>query len=193
MPFTLMKLPYKENALAPVISTETIKFHHGKHHQGYINKLNGLLTETELENKPLEEIILQTTDRSIYNNAAQVFNHNFYWNCMSDKKQSPHEVTQTFIHKTFESFDSFKKQFIQSGTILFGSGWVWLVQNQDKSLAIRKSPNAGCPISNGEKPLLVVDIWEHAYYIDYRNNRKEYLEKWWDLINWEFVNRNLII
>lgn len=187
MSFELPKLPYEKNALEPVISKETIEFHYGKHHQGYVNKLNGLINGTELENKTLEEIIIQTTDQATYNNAAQVFNHTFYWNCMSPEKQKPTEKVAELLNKQFGSIEKFKEQFISAGTGLFGSGWVWLVQNQDGSIAIKKTPNAGCPLSSGEKPLLVVDVWEHAYYVDYRNKRKEYLEKWWDLINWEFI------
>ncbi|MCK5633352.1 superoxide dismutase [bacterium] len=191
MSFKLSELPYKKNSLEPNISAETFEFHYGKHHQGYVTKLNALVQGTELEKKSLAEIILQTTDQVIYNNAAQVFNHTFYWNCMVPEKQTPQEKTLQHIKKKFGSYDAFKEQFITATTTLFGSGWVWLVQNQDETIEIKKTNNAGCPLSSGQKPLLTCDVWEHAYYIDYKNGRKNYVEAWWNLINWEFVEKNI--
>jgi len=192
MPITLAKLPYEKKALEPHISAETIEFHYSKHHQGYVNKLNNLIAGTELEGKPLEEIILQTPDKVTYNNAAQVFNHTFYWNCMKPNGGGiPTGTVVTLIDKHFGSFENFKKEFTAAATSLFGSGWVWLVKTQDGNLEIKKTGNAGCPLSSGEIPLLTCDVWEHAYYIDYRNGRAKYVESWWNLINWDFVEKNL--
>lgn len=191
MSIDLPPLPYEHNALEPYISKETIEYHYDKHHRGYVNKLNALIKGTALEKKTLEEIIKQTTDQSIFNNAAQVFNHTFYWNSMTAKKQEPNKKTIAALKKDFGSPEKFKEQFIQAATSLFGSGWVWLVQKKDGTLAIKQTSNAGCPIKDGEKPILTCDVWEHAYYIDYRNLRKKYVESWWNLINWDFVEKNL--
>ncbi|MFC1845542.1 superoxide dismutase [Candidatus Dependentiae bacterium] len=187
----LPELPYAKNALEPHISKETLDYHYDKHHQGYVNKLNALIKNTELAEKKLEEIILQTDNPSIFNNAAQVFNHTFYWHCMTPNKQEPGQKISDLLTKTFGSLDEFKKQFVQAATTQFGSGWAWLVQKSDGTIGIRKTSNADCPLKYGEKPLLTCDVWEHAYYIDYRNGRKNYVEAWWDLINWEFVESSL--
>lgn len=191
MAFTLPKLPYEKNALEPYISKETIDYHYDKHHQGYVNKLNALTENTPFAKKSLEEIILTTDNPGIFNNAAQVFNHTFYWHCMTPNRQTPGKKISDLLIKTFGSLDTFKKQFIEEAMTQFGSGWAWLVQKNDGSLAIRKTSNADTPIKHGEKPLLTCDVWEHAYYIDYRNARQKYVEGWWHLINWEFVENNL--
>jgi len=187
----LPPLPYEKNALEPVISTETIEYHYGKHHKGYVEKLKKLIKDTKWENKKLEDIIKGTDNQNIYNNAAQVFNHTFYWNSMSPKQQQPDGALKMLLEKYFGSLDGFKEKFIEAGTTLFGSGWVWLIQDKNGALKIKQTRNAHCPIKDGEHPLLVSDVWEHAYYIDYKNARKEYLEKWWKLINWDFVAKNL--
>lgn len=191
MAFNLANLPFSKDALEPRISTETIEYHYGKHHKGYVDKLNAIISGTNLENKTLEEIILQTTDQSTYNNAAQVFNHTFYWNCLSPNKKKPTGTIATLLEKNFGSIPLFMEEFTSASLNLFGSGWVWLVQNENGSLSIKKTSNAGCPLSSGEKPLLACDVWEHAYYIDYKNSRKNYLDAWWNLINWQFVEKNI--
>jgi len=191
MSFDLPPLPYNQNALEPYISKETIEYHYDKHHRGYVNKLNALIKGTDLEKKKLEEIIKKTTNKSIFNNAAQVFNHTFYWNSMSPKKLKPGKTTEILLKKYFGSLETFKEEFIKAAITLFGSGWVWLIQKKDGTLAIKQTGNAGCPIKDGEKPILTCDVWEHAYYIDYRNLRKKYVENWWNLINWDFVEKNL--
>ncbi len=192
MPFKLSQLPYKKNALEPYISKETVEYHYDKHHQGYVNKLNKLIEGTDLAGKTLENIILQTTDQATYNNAAQVFNHTFYWNCLSPQGGGkPTGKIAQLIEKKFGSFENFKEKFTNAALSLFGSGWVWLVKKEDETIEIKKTSNAGCPLSSGEKPLLTCDVWEHAYYIDYRNVRKNYIDRWWNIVNWEFVNKNL--
>lgn len=187
----LPPLPYEKNALEPTISTETIEYHYGKHHQGYVNKLKKLLKGTKHEKEKLKNIILKTENQNVYNNAAQVFNHTFYWNCMSPEKQNPEDALKMLLEKHFGSLDTFKEEFIKAATTLFGSGWVWLVQDKNGNLKIKQTRNAHCPIKDNEIPLLTCDVWEHAYYIDYRNGRKKYVEGWWNLINWKFVGQNL--
>ncbi len=191
MAHTLPKLPYAKNALAPHISQETIEFHYGKHHQAYVDNLNKLITGTEFEKASLEEIIKKASG-GIFNNAAQVFNHTFYWNCLSPEGgDKPSGNLAKAIDKEFGSFDGFKEKFTQAATTLFGSGWAWLVKTADGKLAIEPAGNAGNPIRDGKKPLLTCDVWEHAYYIDYRNARAKYVEAFWNLVNWEFVAKNL--
>jgi len=188
MEIKLPALPFAQDALAPHISKETIEYHYGKHHQGYVNKLNKLIKDTPLAGKPLEEIILNSSG-PIYNNAAQVYNHTFYWNCLSPKGGGqPTGTIGDLIKKNFGSFEEFKKEFTQKALSLFGSGWVWLVQENGGGLAIKQYPNADCPLAHNEKPLLTCDVWEHAYYIDRRNKRDDYVNAWWNLINWDFVN-----
>jgi len=187
----LPPLPYEKNSLEPIISTQTIQYHYGKHHKGYVEKLKKLIDGTKWEKEKLETIIKRTDNQTIYNNAAQVFNHTFYWNSMSPKRQQPEGALKMLLEKYFGSIDEFKKKFIEAGTTLFGSGWVWLVQDKDGALKIKQTRNAHCPLKDNEIPLLTCDVWEHAYYLDYKNERKKYLEKWWDLINWDFAAKNM--
>ncbi len=186
----LPELPYAKNSLAPHISEETINFHYGKHHQTYVNNLNKLIVGTEFENLPLDEIIRKASG-GIFNNAAQIWNHTFYWRCLDPKGggQAGGSLGQA-INKAFGSYDDFRKQFTQAAVTLFGSGWAWLVKNKDGSVAIEQSGNAGNPMTAGKLPLLTCDIWEHAYYIDYRNARADYVESFWKLVNWRFAEKN---
>ncbi len=191
MSFELPKLPYALDALEPHISKETLEYHYGKHHQTYVTNLNNLVKGTDLENKSLEELI-KTTEGGIFNNAAQVWNHTFYWNCLAPNAGgAPTGKIAEAINKAFGSFEEFKKQFNDAAAKNFGSGWTWLVKKSDGSLAIVNTSNAATPVSGEDKPLLTVDVWEHAYYIDYRNARVKYLEEFWALVNWSFVEANL--
>lgn len=191
MEHKLPELPYAKDALEPVISKETIEFHYGKHHQTYVNNLNKLIAGTEFEELNLEEIIKKSS-AGIFNNAAQVFNHTFYWNCLRPNGGGePSGELAEAINKTFGSFAEFKEKFSQTAITTFGSGWAWLVKNPDASLSIVSTSNAATPISEGKTPLLTCDVWEHAYYIDYRNARPTYLEKFWDIVNWDYVASNL--
>lgn len=191
MSFELPALPYEKNALEPHISAETLEYHYGKHHNTYVVNLNNLINGTEFEGKSLEEII-KTSTGGIFNNAAQVWNHTFYWHCLSPKGgNAPTGAVAEAINKAFGSFDAFKEELTKSAIGNFGSGWTWLVKKADGSLAIVNTSNAATPLTNGDKPLLTVDVWEHAYYIDYRNARPKYLENFWALVNWEFVAKNL--
>ncbi|MDF7242744.1 superoxide dismutase [Fe] [Proteus mirabilis] len=191
MSFELPKLPYALDALEPHISKETLEYHYGKHHQTYVTNLNNLVKGTDLENKSLEELI-KTTEGGIFNNAAQVWNHTFYWNCLAPNAGgAPIGKIAEAINKAFGSFEEFKKQFNDAAAKNFGSGWTWLVKKADGSLAIVNTSNAATPVSGEDKPLLTVDVWEHAYYIDYRNARVKYLEEFWALVNWSFVEANL--
>ncbi|PQJ95451.1 superoxide dismutase [Chromatium okenii] len=190
MTHELPALPYAKDALAPVISAETIEYHYGKHHQTYVTNLNNLIAGTEFADLSLTDIILKATG-GIFNNAAQVWNHSFYWNCLSPTGGgAPDGDLGAAIAATFGSFEEFKKQFAQAGATNFGSGWTWLVKNADGSLEIFNTSNAGTPMTSGKTALLTVDVWEHAYYIDYRNARPKYLETIWDKINWAFVASN---
>lgn len=187
---TLPELPYSKNALEPHISAETIDFHYGKHHQTYVTNLNNLIQNTEFEKASLEDIIKKSSG-GLFNNAAQVWNHTFYWNCLSPKGGGqPTGKLAEAINKTFGSFDAFKQKFTQTAITTFGSGWAWLVQNKDGSLELVSTSNAGCPLTTGQKPLLTCDVWEHAYYVDYRNARPKYVEAFWSLVNWEFAAKN---
>ncbi|QAV24474.1 superoxide dismutase [Fe] [Proteus hauseri] len=190
MSFELPKLPYALDALEPHISKETLEYHYGKHHQTYVTNLNNLVKGTDLEAKSLEEII-KSTDGGIFNNAAQVWNHTFYWNCLAPNAGgAPTGKIADAINKAFGSFEEFKKQFNDAAAKNFGAGWTWLVKKADGSIAIVNTSNAATPISGNDKPLLTVDVWEHAYYIDYRNARVKYLEEFWALVNWSFVEAN---
>ncbi|MGI2029266.1 MULTISPECIES: superoxide dismutase [Fe] [unclassified Endozoicomonas] len=190
MAFQLPELPYERNALEPHISKETLDYHYGKHHHTYVVKLNGLVEGTELENKSLEEII-KTSEGGIFNNAAQVWNHTFYWNCLSPNGgDKPSGELAAAIDKAFGSYDEFVAKFSDMAVNNFGSSWTWLVKNTDGSLEIVNTSNAGTPITGDQKPLLTCDLWEHAYYIDYRNVRPDYLKGFWALVNWEFVAAN---
>lgn len=187
MAFELPKLPYEMDALQPYISKETLEYHYGKHHQAYVTNLNKLIVGTEFENKSLEEII-KTSSGGIFNNAAQVWNHTFYWHCLTPKSpKKPSGELAAAIDKTFGSFDAFKEKFSNAAIATFGSGWAWLAKNQDGSLEIISTSNADTPMTKNKKALLTCDVWEHAYYIDYRNARPKYVENFWDLVNWDFV------
>jgi Fe-Mn family superoxide dismutase len=191
MAFELPALPYEQNALEPHISAETLEFHYGKHHKTYVDKLNGLVEGTDMENASLEDVIKQA-EGGVFNNAAQVWNHTFYWNCLSPNGGGePSGALADAINSAFGSFADFKEQFTASAVNNFGSGWTWLVQKADGSVAIHNTSNAGCPITEGVTPLLTVDVWEHAYYIDYRNARPKYMEAFWNLVNWDFVSSNM--
>lgn len=188
--FELPKLPYALDALAPSISKETLEYHYGKHHQAYVNKLNELVKNTEFENMSLEDIIMKSSG-GIFNNAAQDWNHTFYWNCMTpDSSGEPTGKLADAINKKFGSFAEFQKAFTQSATTLFGSGWTWLAKNANGELEIINTGNAGLPMKDNKKALLTCDVWEHAYYIDYRNVRAKYVENFWKLVNWKFVEDN---
>ncbi len=190
MTHTLPKLPYALDALQPTISKETLEYHYGKHHQAYVNNLNNLIKDTEFANASLEDTILKSSG-GIFNNAAQVWNHTFYWNCLTPTSQrEPSGKLADAIIKTFGSFDEFKKRFTQTSVTTFGSGWGWLVKNAQGGLEIISTSNAGTPMTQKQKALLTCDVWEHAYYIDYRNARPTYVEKFWDIVNWEFVGEN---
>ena len=194
-PFKLPPLPYAENALEPVISARTIGFHYGKHHQGYVNNLNKLVTGTPLADQPLEAVVKATANpdqTAIFNNAAQVWNHTFYWNSLKPKGGGkPTGALAEMIDKSFGGFEQFKAEFAKAAASQFGSGWAWLVKDGDK-LAVVKTGNADNPLVHGQKPLLTVDVWEHAYYLDYQNRRAEYVTAVLDgLINWDFAAQNL--
>ncbi len=191
MPFALPELPYSKDALAPHISNETLEFHYGKHHNAYVTNLNNLTQGKDLEKKSLEDLI-KTQEGGIFNNAAQVWNHTFYWNSMSpDGGGSPSGKIGDAINASFGSFDAFREQFSKAAAGQFGSGWAWLVKSADGKVAIETTSNAGNPLRDGKSPILTCDVWEHAYYIDYRNARPKYLEAWWNLVNWEFAEKNL--
>ena len=191
MSFELPALPYAKNALEPHLSAETLEYHYGKHHNTYVVNLNNLVPGTEFEGKSLEDIV-KTSSGPIFNNAAQVWNHTFYWNCLAPQAGGePTGALADAINQAFGSFDAFKTQFNAAAVKNFGSGWTWLVKKADGSLAIVNTSNAGCPLTEGHTPLLTVDVWEHAYYIDYRNVRPNYLNGFWALVNWNFVAKNL--
>ena len=183
-------LPYDRDALAPVISAETLDYHYGKHHQTYVTNLNNLITGTEYESSSLEDII-RSADGGIFNNAAQVWNHTFYWNCLSPTGGGePSGSLADAITTRFGSFDAFRETFIKSATTNFGSGWTWLVKSAEGELDIVNTSNAANPMTDGLIPLMTIDVWEHAYYIDYRNARPKYLDEIWKIINWEFIAAN---
>ena len=190
MEHKLPDLPYAKNALEPHISSETLEYHHGKHHQTYVTNLNNLVKGTEFENMGLEEIVMKSTG-GVFNNAAQVWNHTFYWNCLKPNGGGePSGALADAIKAKFGSFEEFKTQFSQKAITTFGSGWAWLVKNADGSLSIESTGNAGTPMTSSQKALLTCDVWEHAYYIDYRNLRAKYVESFWNLVNWDFVAKN---
>ena len=190
MAFELPALPYEKNALEPHISSETLDFHYGKHHNTYVQKLNGLVEGTDLEGKSLEDII-KTSSGGVFNNAAQIWNHTFYWNSLSPNGGGePTGAVADAINAAFGSFEDFKAKFNDMAVNNFGSSWTWLVKKADGSLDIVNTSNAGTPITEGLTPILTVDLWEHAYYIDYRNVRPDYLKGFWALVNWDFANEN---
>jgi len=186
----LPPLPFAKDALEPIISAETIDFHYGKHHQAYVTNLNNMVPGTEFADASLEDIVMQA-DGGIFNNAAQVWNHTFYWNGLSpDGGGEPDGALGVAINQAFGSFAAFKEAFIKSAAGNFGSGWTWLIKNEDGSVAIVNTSNAATPLRDGKTLLLTIDVWEHAYYIDYRNARPKYLDEIWKLVNWDFVAAN---
>lgn len=187
---TLPDLPYAKDALEPHISAETLEFHHDKHHQTYVTNLNNLTKDTEFDGMSLEDIIAKSSG-GIFNNAAQVWNHTFYWNCLSPNGGGePTGALADAINANFGSFDAFKEAFSQNAITTFGSGWGWLVKKADGSLALASTSNAGTPLTEGDTPLLTCDVWEHAYYVDYRNARPNYVAAFWNVVNWDFVAEN---
>lgn len=191
MEHTLPALPYELNALEPHISKETLEYHYGKHHQTYVTNLNNLIKDSVFTDMSLEDIVKQSSE-GIFNNAAQVWNHTFYWNCLTPNGGGqPSGKLADAINGTFGSFDAFKEEFAKKAITTFGSGWAWLVQNSDGSLSLVSTSNAGTPMTSNQTALLTCDVWEHAYYIDYRNARPKYVEAFWNLVNWNFVAQNL--
>ncbi|MGV3740151.1 MAG: superoxide dismutase [Gammaproteobacteria bacterium] len=186
MVFKLPELPYAKDALAPHISQETLEYHYGKHHNAYVTNLNKLIVDTPFANQSLEKIITESTG-GIFNNAAQTWNHTFYWHCLSPQGGGePSGQLADEINRDFGSFAAFQEQFTQTAITTFGSGWAWLVRESGK-LKIISTSNAGCPLTTGATSLLTCDVWEHAYYIDYRNARPDYVKAFWSLVNWDFV------
>jgi Fe-Mn family superoxide dismutase len=188
----LPKLPYKRDALEPFISQKTIDFHYGQHHAGYVKNLNNLIEGSKFETMSLEDIV-KNSEGSIFNNAAQVWNHTFYWNCMTpDVDSMPQSLLLNAIERDFGSFENFKNLFIKQAATLFGSGWLWLVEDKHGKLSLMQTSNAETPLTHEDlKPLLTCDVWEHAYYLDQQNQRLAYLNDFWQLINWRFVERNM--
>ncbi|MFG1483813.1 superoxide dismutase [Halobacteriovorax sp. HFRX-2_2] len=191
MEHKLPELPWPKDALAPHISAETIDFHYGKHHNAYVTKLNAAIPGTEFENMSLEEIIMNSKG-GLFNNAAQVWNHSFYWNCLAPNAggEASGAVAEA-INAKWGSFDKFKEEFSNTAATNFGSGWTWLVKNKSGELEIVNTDDAQTPMTSGLKALLTIDVWEHAYYVDYRNARPSYIDAFWNLVNWDFVNSNL--
>jgi len=191
MPHPLPPLPYAMNALEPHISQETLEYHYGKHHRTYVTNLNKLIAGSEFESMDLEDIVRRASG-AVFNNAAQAWNHDFYWRCLAPNGGGePQGELAEAVASHFGSFAAFKDQFTQTAVSFFGSGWIWFVRNRDGSLAVEATANAGNPMTDGKTPLLTCDVWEHAYYIDYRNARPKYLDAFWQLVNWGFVAENL--
>ena len=190
MEHTLPPLPYAKDALQPHISAETLEYHYGKHHQAYVTNLNNLIKGTEFENLSLEDII-KKSQGGVFNNSAQVWNHTFFWNCMTPNGGgAPTGPVADAINAKWGSFDKFKEEFQKSAVGNFGSGWTWLVKKTDGTVDIVNTSNAGTPLTTENVALLTCDVWEHAYYIDYRNARPKFVEAWWNVVNWDFVNKN---
>ncbi|HET7922602.1 MAG TPA: Fe-Mn family superoxide dismutase [Gammaproteobacteria bacterium] len=191
MTHELPALPYAMDALAPHISKETLEFHYGKHHKAYVDKLNGLLPGSEFENSKLEDIVKRAKG-GMFNQAAQIWNHTFYWHSLSPNGGGePQGKLADAIRQSFGSMDAFRKDFSDKAAGQFGSGWAWLVKKGDGKLAVVTTGNADTPLTGSDTPLLTCDVWEHAYYIDYRNARPKYIEAWWKLVNWDFAAKNL--
>ncbi len=196
MAIELPPLPYERTALEPHISGETLDFHYGKHHKAYVDNLNKMIEGTEFADMPLVDII-RKSQGGVFNNAAQVWNHTFYWNCLAPQTGSspgggePTGKLADAITQAFGDFASFKDQFNETAVKTFGSGWAWLVQRPDGSIALVSTSNANNPLTGDDTPLLTCDVWEHAYYIDYRNARPKYVESFWNLVNWDFVASNM--
>ena len=190
MEHTLPPLPYAKDALQPHMSQETLEYHYGKHHQTYVTNLNNLIKGTEFENASLEDIIKKSSG-GLFNHSAQVWNHTFFWNCLKPNGGgAPTGAVADAINAKWGSFDKFKEEFTKSATTNFGSGWTWLVKKTDGTVDIVNTSNAGTPLTTADKALLTCDVWEHAYYIDYRNARPKFLEAFWNLVNWDFVAKN---
>ena len=195
MAIELPPLPYSDDALAPVISAETISYHYGKHHRAYVTNLNNLIPGTPYESMSLEDIVKNShgkrSETPVFNNSAQVWNHTFYWHSLAPKAGGdPHGAVAAAIEKSFGSFADFKDKFSKAAATQFGSGWAWLVKKDDGGLAIEQSANADTPFATGKTCVLTIDVWEHAYYVDYRNARPKYIEEYWKLVNWDFANKN---
>jgi superoxide dismutase, Fe-Mn family len=195
MAFTLPELPWAKEALAPTISAETIEYHYGKHHKAYVDNLNKFAEGTKYATMSLEDVIKasanQASEKKIFNNSAQVWNHTFFWSSMAPKAGgNPTGAIASAIDKSFGSFADFKTKFSEAAAAQFGSGWAWLTKKSDGSLAIETTPNAETPLTTANKAILTLDVWEHAYYIDYRNARPKFIEAWWSLVNWDFANKN---
>lgn len=190
MALTLPDLPYARDALEPHMSAETLDYHHGKHHKTYVDTANNLISGTEYEQMPLEEIITKSSGK-LFNQTAQIWNHSFFWQCLTPNQTQPGKKLTDALVKEFGGVEDFKKKFTETAIGTFGSGWAWLVKKPDGSLAITSTSNAGTPLTDGDRPLLTCDVWEHAYYIDHRNARPKYLEAFWSIVNWEFVEQNL--
>ena len=190
MTFELPQLPYPKNGLLPYISAETIEYHYGKHHKAYVDNLNKLVVGSEFEGRDLEDIV-KSSAGPVFNNAAQVWNHTFYWNCLAPNPDAqdrlPTGELAEAINLKFGSFDKFKEEFSNSAATRFGSGWAWLVKDSNGELVVKSTANAQTPLKDGDTPLLTCDVWEHAYYIDYRNARPKYIQGFWKLVNWDFV------
>lgn len=192
MEHKLPDLPYAKDALQPHISAETLEFHHGKHHKAYVTKLNELIKGTEFENRSLEDIIVDAPAGPIFNNAAQHWNHSFFWKCMGPGSGgTPEGKIAELITKKFGDFEKFKDEFSKLAVANFGSGWTWIVESADGGIEIMNTGNADNPLNHGRKALLTLDVWEHAYYIDYRNARPDFVKAFWNVVNWDFVNQNL--
>jgi superoxide dismutase, Fe-Mn family len=190
MAFTLPELPYAREALEPHMSRETLEYHYGKHHKTYVDNANKLIVGTEFENASLEDAVKKSSGK-LFNNVAQIWNHNFFWDSLTPKQAAPGKKLADALVKQFGGIDDFKKLFTETAVGTFGSGWAWLVQKADGSLAVTSTSNAATPLTTSDKPLLTCDVWEHAYYIDYRNARATYLDHFWSLANWGFVEKNL--
>lgn len=194
--FTLPELPYQFDGLEPLISKETLEYHYGKHHAAYVKNLNELIAESDLINRPIEDIIAKADPGPMFNNAAQAYNHTFYWYGMQPPTQDQANVPTgdifAAINEAFGSFDKFKAEFTDIAVKHFGSGWAWLLKTKDGRIEAKGMHDASTPIQNGDTPLLALDVWEHAYYIDYRNARVDYISAFWQLINWDFVQGQLL-
>ncbi len=190
MPLTLPELPYDRSMLEPHMSRETLDYHYAKHHKAYVDNGNKLIAGTEFDKMGLDDLVRKTSGK-IFNNVAQVWNHNFFWKCLTPRPSPPRKKLVTALIKQFGGVDDFKKLFTEVALGTFGSGWTWLVMNDDGSLEVTSTQDAGNPLTEGKKPLLTCDVWEHAYYVDFRNARPTYLEHFWELVNWEFVENNL--
>ena len=193
MAVELPNLPYAMDELAPHISPDTLEYHYGKHHRAYVTNLNKLIADSVWDDKSLDDIIYDTSDQAVFNNAAQAWNHTFYWNCLSPTGGgTPKGKLASALDKEFGSVNSFKEQFTKKAATLFGSGWAWLVKDKKGNLRITQESNAGTPLTKDLTPLLTCDVWEHAYYLDYKNARPKYLDAFWELVNWSYAEEQLV-